>query len=111
MPDKYNVVVAAKACRKQGCRTVATQPCTLYSMLGLIHGAEHAVQQLVLMNKHKGEAGAYLQKGIALDIIPFMHEPASVAGNSFPQVLHCAARQSVQTCNFHFSTVYYDGIH
>ena len=69
--------------------------------MGLIDGAEHAVQQLVLTSARKAEAGLYLQKGIALDIISFMHEPASVARNSFPQVLHCAARQSVQTCSFH----------
>lgn len=80
-------------------------------MLGGIDGAEHAVQQLVLMSAHKGEGGPYLQEGIALDIVPFMHQPASVACNSFPQILHCAARQSVQTWDFHFLTVYHGGIH
>ncbi len=105
-----NVVMAARACVKQGCRTVPPQPCPLYSRLSLIDGAEHAVQQLVLINTHKGEAGPYLQKGIALDIIPFMHKPASVAGNSFPQVLHGAAGQSMRPCNSHLLTVYCGGI-
>lgn len=66
----------------------------------LLHQS-NAIQQLVLMSAHKGEAGTYLQKGIALHIISLMHEPASVAGDSFPQVLHGAARQSMQACNSH----------
>ncbi len=78
----------------------------LHSKLGLVDGAEHAVQQLVVVTAHKGGAGTYLEKSIALHIIPFMHQPASVARNSFPQVLHGAARQSMQTFNFHFLAVY-----
>ena len=119
-----NVVMAARACVKQGCRTVPLQPgpCTLYSRLGRMDGAEHAaeqnallhqsnaIQQLVLMSAHKGEACTYLQKGIALHIISLMHEPASVAGDSFPQVLHGAAGQSMRPCNSHLLTVYCGGI-
>lgn len=63
------------------------------------------------MTAGKGGAGTYLQKSIALHIIPFMHEPASVARNSFPQVLHGAAGQSMQTCDAYMLTVYYDGVH
>ena len=38
-----------------------------------------------------GSSGAYLQEGITLDIIALMHQPAPVAGDGLPQVLHGAA--------------------
>ncbi len=54
--------------------------CTL---LFLLHTGWHTPGEQTVVS--------YLKKSIALDIIAFMHESASVASNGFPQILHGTA--------------------